>query len=186
MVTVTIQAPATGAVLPDGAQLKTLRKIVLAVHPWLSEGAQTDKSAEAEFANAFWAQSRFFRTELPDERRAFSGFLDDANATLSENGYRGVSGGAFLAACLAAGDVVWRKHEPEIGQLLTLGLCSFSGLKRNNRWLDVLSGANLLSPALPRAALVRQATATQQVSVFKQAPDGTLRIVPNGESLWTR
>jgi hypothetical protein len=78
------------------------------------------------------------------------------------------------------------KHEPEIGQLLTLGLCSFSGLKRNNRWLDVLSGANLLSPALPRAALVRQATATQQVSVFKQAPDGTLRIVPNGESLWTR
>ena len=133
MVTVTTMQPSVGFVMPDAAQLKSLRKIVAAACSWIGGISEQSAEADLEFRNAIWGVGRFWRTELPDERRSFGSLLDDANEMLIAKGYASVGGPMFLAACLAAGDVVYRRGDPSVGQLLSIGLNSFQGMRANNR-----------------------------------------------------
>jgi len=84
MVTVTQMQLSVGFVMPDAAQLKSLRKIVAAACSWIGGIEEQSQAADIEFQNAIWAVGRFYRTELPDERRAFGSILDDANQMLIE------------------------------------------------------------------------------------------------------
>jgi hypothetical protein len=182
MVSITTLPPNTGALLPDAKQLRSLRKIVAATHPWIGgDIAEQGEAADREFANAFRAVSRFFRTTEPDERRGFISILDAANADARES----VSASMFIAACLAAGDVTWRRHDGSVGQLSVLGLNEHHGLRCNNRWLAILSGTgNLLAPMPPRGEYAQRAKAAQQASFWKRNADGTLRPVERHEPLW--
>jgi hypothetical protein len=170
MVTITTLPPDTGAIMPDAKQLRSLRKIVAATHPWIDGVAVDSEAADREFVNAFWAQGRFFRTESPDEKRGFGGFLDDANLTLGKS----IGGAMFLAAILASGDVTWRRGDASIGEVLAVGLNPYRGRKANNRWLSIASGTgNLLSATPPREEYVRRAQAQQRITFWKQSPDGS-------------
>ena len=95
MVTITTRLPETGLELPSPAELARLRKIVLAAHPWLRDGAP----AEREFVRAFWAAGMAFRTASPCRSRSFAAFVDDACELLTQYGSEGVGGSAFMAAC---------------------------------------------------------------------------------------
>src|SRR5277367_7201678 len=109
--------PDNGFVMPGAEQLRALRRIVVSVYPGLS-GGPDELESEAEFEKAFRSQGQFFRTEMPVENRTFESFNDEIDAKLADEGLPGVSGRMFLAACLAAGDVVWRRRDGSAGQLL--------------------------------------------------------------------
>jgi hypothetical protein len=181
MVTITTLAPDTGAHMPDAKQLKSLRKIVAAAHPWIDGVGTEGDEADHEFWRAFRAVGMFYRTELPDEKRGFGWHLDHASSMLGER----IGGGMFLAACLAAGDVVWRRADASVGQLLTVGLNPYQGLKANNRWLAIASGtANLLSPMPARSELVHRAAKGVPVATFWTQGQNGMRQIERGESLW--
>jgi hypothetical protein len=93
----------------------------------------------------------------------------------------------FLAACLAAGDVVWRRGDSSVGQLLTVGLNPYQGLKANNRWLAIASGTgNLLAPLPPGAEFIhRAAKGVPQATFWSQGENG-LRQIERGDPLWSR
>jgi hypothetical protein len=183
---ITTHLPSTGYVAPTRAQLKSLRALVGKTYPWIDGVAVDSEEAEREFLHAFWAQGQFYRTELPAEDRYFVALLDDANALLTERGYSSVGGGAFLAAALAAGDVVWRKHDPSVGQLLAVGLNAYRGHKCDSRWLAVLSGTgNLLGPMAARAEFVHRALKGVPQATFWTHGENGLRLVRPEESLWS-
>jgi hypothetical protein len=176
--------PDTGAQIPDAKQLRSLRKIVAAAHPWIGGDISVDsEESDREFATAFRAVGRFFRLEAPDETRSFGWIIDQANARLSEQ----VSGPMFLAACLASGDVVWRRGDTSVGQLLTVGLNPFRGLKANNRWLAILSGTgNILSPAPPRSEVVQRAARGVLQATFWEKGTNGMRQINARDPLWVR
>jgi hypothetical protein len=176
--------PDNGFVMPDTEQLRSLRRIVVNAYPGLN---LTDElEAEAEFERAFRSQGRFFRTESPIENRAFEGFLDEANAKLTDEGLPAIGGRMFLAACLAAGDIVWRRRDGSAGQLLTLGLHSYQGLRCNNRWLAIASGTgDLLEPMPPRGESLRRPYPIPQPKFYRQTSIGE-RLLGEDEMLWSR
>jgi hypothetical protein len=183
MVTITTLPPSTGAIMPDAKQLRSLRRIVAAAHPWIDGIAVDSEEADREFWRAFWAVRRFYRTELPDETRGFGALLDDANLSLRES----IGGAMFLAACLASGDVVWRRGDTSVGQLLTVGLNPFRGLKANNRWLAILSGTgNILSPMPPRQEFVQRAARGVPQATFWEKGTNSLRQIDARDPLWRR
>ena len=105
MVTITTLAPSTGAIMPDGKQLRSLRRIVASAHGWIDGISADGEQVDREFATAFWSVGRFYRLETPDEKRGFGALLDDANAALRER----IGGAMFLAdvsqAAMSSGDV---------------------------------------------------------------------------------
>jgi hypothetical protein len=177
--------PSTGAIMPDAEQLRSLRKIVAAAHPWIGGGvADESDESDREFAAAFRAVGRFYRTELPDETRSFGWIVDHSNAGGSEH----VSGSMFLAACLAAGDVNWRRGDTSVGQLLSIALNPYQGIKANNRWQAILSGTgNILAPMAPRAELVQRAARGVPVAtLWAQGPGQSMRQIDARDPLWSR
>jgi hypothetical protein len=187
MVTVTTMQPSVGFVMPDAAQLKSLRKIVAAACSWIGGISEQSAEADLEFRNAIWGVGRFWRTELPDERRSFGSLLDDANEMLIAKGYASVGGPMFLAACLAAGDVVYRRGDPSVGQLLSIGLNSFQGMRANNRWVSILSGTgNVLAPMSARAEFVARAGKGHPQPSFWTKGENGMRQLDANEPLWSR
>jgi hypothetical protein len=189
MTTVTVKGNDTGYIAPTRDQLRSLRRIVLAVYPKLAEGAPTDEAAaEAEFLCAFWSVGQFYRSE-PNEREAFVALLDIANAKLAEHGCQSVGANAFIAACWASGDVKIRLANGRVGQLLAVGIVSDRGGQRCNpgRWQAIAAGqANLVSPTPPRMGRVELANAGRQISFHQQQPDGSYRQLRDNEPLWSR
>jgi hypothetical protein len=143
MMRIVTLAPQTGLAMPNDDELAKLMAIVLTAHSWL---AGFDL---AEFRRSFWAQGKCYRTAAPDKSRYFQSWVDDANALLERFDKRGVEGASFLAACLAAGDVVWQRADPSVGALLELGLNQYTGRPCSNAWRSVLRGQPLLEPVTP-------------------------------------
>ena len=182
MVTITTRLPETGLELPSPAELARLRKIVLAAHPWLRDGAP----AEREFVRAFWAAGMAFRTASPCRSRSFAAFVDDACELLTQYGSEGVGGSAFMAACLAHGDICWQKPDATIGALLEIGLNAYQGGKCANAWRDILAGkANLLSPT-PRPERLTAAQSASPTRIYREdRATGEMReVVADDGSLW--
>jgi hypothetical protein len=119
VVSITTLPPATSAIMPDARLLRSLRKIVAAACPWIDGVAVESEAAEREFKNAFWAQGRFFRLAEPDERRSFLSVVDDASEMLIAKGAESVSASMFLAACIGACDVVYRRQDGHFGRVPT-------------------------------------------------------------------
>jgi hypothetical protein len=174
--------PDTGAIVPDPKQLRSLRKIVAASHPWIGGDISDDsEEADREFAAAFRAVGRFFRLETPDENRSFGWFVDHSNAKLSEQ----VEGPMFLAACLAAGDVNWRRGDTSVGQLLSIALNPYQGIKATNRWQAIVAGqANILAPMAARSELVHRAAKDVPQATYWTQGTNSMRQIERGESLW--
>ena len=142
-----------GFVMPDAAQLARLFEIVTAEHRQLRDGiADVD-----EFKRAFWVAGTFYRRPQPDSSHYYSFWLEAAARRLEDAGSRPVSGPAFLAGCLAWGDIPWQKPDPGVGDLLELGLNEHSGRRANDTWLDLLAGERpLLKPVFRDRGIQRQ------------------------------
>jgi hypothetical protein len=143
---ITTLPPSTGfSDRPDADQLRRLKTIVWATHPWL------EPVSESEFARGFLSVGFMFRLAEPSNKLYFSSHVDFANNFLASNSMQEIGGAAFLGACLAHGDIQWRRHDPATGQQLEVGLDRYSGLKCRPVWRSILSGeANLLSSLPPR------------------------------------
>jgi hypothetical protein len=129
-----------------------------------------------------------FRTPEPVSKYAVNHFLDAGNAMLTEKwGAPGVSGVAFLGAMLAHGDIVWRRADASLGQLLEIGLDLYQGRQCENAWRGLLTGErNVMAPRPPPASRVLEKQARNSVSFQKQGADGQMRPVRGNESLWSR
>jgi hypothetical protein len=144
---ITIALPNTHFERPTAEELRKLRKIVTAAHPWLND------CDEQSFSRAFTAIGFMFRTPQPVKSRYFHDILADANQLLDELlDLRLVDGIAFLAAALGHGDVKWQESNGRVGALLEIGLCPTHGIPCStpNAWRGLLDGTrNLLAPVAP-------------------------------------
>lgn len=140
----------TRAVMPDDDQLRQLVGIVLDRHPWLGATNRDEAFTLADFRTAFVAQGRFFRAHVTDQSRFFFSWVARATELVDHE----VHGGAFLAACLAAGDVKWQRNDP------ASGACSKSACPNFRARLARTAGARFwlarrcsrLSPVLYQAS----------------------------------
>ena len=124
---ITIALPNTHFERPTAEELRKLRKIVTAAHPWLND------CDEQSFSRAFTAIGFMFRTPQPVKSRYFHDILADANQLLDELlDLRLVDGIAFLAAALGHGDVKWQESNGRVGALLEIGLCPTHGIPCSN------------------------------------------------------
>jgi hypothetical protein len=177
--------PATGFSPPSGDEAAKLMRIVDAARPELT----LLKSVElSEFRYAMRASGLMFRRETPDTSHAFSFFIDSANAMLTERwGAPGVSGTALLGAIWAHADVVWRRADRSIGQLLEVGLDLHVGRQCENRWRDLIEGkANLLAPVAARSEFMHRAGKEHPRATFWTHGESGLRQLQSNEPLWGR
>jgi hypothetical protein len=171
-----------GVDMPNDAELERLYEIVVKNHPWLNlERPATrrsdigDRPFMAEFRNALFVAALRGRLAEPSDDRYWASMVDDANATLRAHRLSGVEGDALLAACLAIGDVHWRRADPALGQLLEVGLARPNqGTPARPRWREILSGAALLPPLSPR----RQHSSSSTYSI----PRVSIRYLDDGTS----
>jgi hypothetical protein len=146
-------APRTGFEMPDADQLRRLRDIVTAAHPWLRAGA-TDA---AEFERAFWAAGTFFRVSAPVSSVYYVHWVEAACTRLELAGLPPIGGPSFLLACLAWADIQWQRPDAGVGALLELAINEHSGMKCRAAWRQVLSGErSLLPPVFRDRGIARQ------------------------------
>lgn len=139
--------------MPTVGQVRNLREIVIAAHPWLRDGPGED----GEAMRAFWAAGTFYRRVQPSSLHYFSFYLDAANRRLEDVNLAPISGNALLIACIAWGDIPWQRPDRFVGALLELGLDEWSGRRANDVWKDVLTGERgLLPPVLRDRGIKRQ------------------------------
>jgi hypothetical protein len=180
-VRITHSLPATALEMPSPEQLRKLRAIVVAAHPWLADDSPR---AEQAFARSFWSAGMMFRTASPCESEYFQTFVYYANELLAEYNLEAVDGRSFVCAALSHADIPWRKADASIGQLLTVGFNRHSGAKCRNMWKQLLAGkANLLDPTPPPERLARSQLAPR-TRFFRRSTDGEMRPVRENESLW--
>ena len=129
MVRIIEHAAATGAIMPNDGELARLMQIVVAAYPWL-QGAGDDAFDLHQFKIGFIGQGRFYRVRETRRDRFFYSWIERTAELLD----REIHGGAFLAACLAAGDVPVRLASPRHGQLLEVGFDEFRGATASNAW----------------------------------------------------
>jgi hypothetical protein len=155
--------PQTDFSLPSPAELDKLRKIVISAHPWLA-----DHDPQA-FHHSFWAAGLMFRTPEPCKSRYFAAFVDDASQMLQKYGLPGVDGNSFLSACLAHGDIVWRRGDRSQGVLLEIGLsATYAGAKCKNTWRKLLTGEANLLPSLPLPSYARAGVERGPARIYAQ------------------
>ncbi len=151
MTTITVGLSRAGAdfEMPDGADLKRLREVVLAEYPSLRDNSdrRVEEAKLREFADALWASAFFYRTDTPNSHFYFGHWVDAASALLTQAGRQSISGGAFLTAVIAAGDVCFQL--PGAGAVLEVGLDEYRGRPATNAWRRTLEG-ELLKPAPAR------------------------------------
>ena len=176
---ITTLPPSTGySDRPDAGQLKSLKAIVWSAHPWL------DPVGEAEFARAFLAVGFLFRLSEPTSKIYFSSHVDHANNFLTSNDMREIDGASFLGACLAHGDIAWRRHDPAEGQMLEVALDRYSGLKCRPVWRQLLTGeANLLSPLPARGQRQIVGEIVPRPTVWEER-DGKMVQIVNTTERW--
>jgi hypothetical protein len=149
----------TGFELPQPDELVRLREIVQSAHPALAGVPQ------GEFDRAFWVAGSFYRRPKPDSRHYFSFWTDVANERLRQRDGRSISGDALLAAIIGHNDVPWHRQDPDIGQVLEVGIDPYSGSPCTNAWRGLLRGEPL-RPPLPSPSLI---------------PRGPIKVVHAGE-----
>jgi len=133
--------------MPNDSELERLLAIVRAAHPWLVRDEGREAFYLDAFRVAFWATGLFFRTHAPRADRRFASFLEHVEDTYDVR----VFGPAFLAACIATGEIPWQRQDMSAGRSLEVGLHEFTGLPSRNTWRDILSGrAGLLAPVQRR------------------------------------
>jgi len=184
MVSISTSLPATGLVMPSSDDLRHLRSIVLSQHPWLVDGGdrRSEAALEAEFRSAFWAAGLFYRTDAPNRTQYFAHWLDIANSRLASAGSVAVEGNALLCACLAHGDIVWRRPSPA-GELLEFGVDEHRGKPCANAWRDVLAGAPLRPPVSTKVR-PQDAPGIPRPSVSQKLATGEMRKLSDSESMW--
>ena len=142
----TIAAPATNAQMPDDSQLEKLRALVGATHPWLGVGREAFDLES--FKRAFLAQGLFFRTHAPRQDRRFASFLEYVEDTFDVR----VFGPAFLAACIASGEIPWQRQDMSAGRVLEVGLNEYTGATSGNTWRRILTGEGEVAHAYREAS----------------------------------
>jgi hypothetical protein len=159
---VRITHPVRHAVLPTDDEFERLLEVVLMRYPTLRPA----HGEEAEFFSGFRAAFRFVqhhgRRAEPDRQRALGWWIDTARDWVSQNkiGAFPISGTAFVAAVIAAGDVSFSSpEEPGFAIGLQFG---GGGIPSKDWWRRVLCVA-LLDPVpspyqnnTPSPARVRQ------------------------------
>jgi hypothetical protein len=97
-----------------------------------------------------------------------------------------ISGPAFLAGCLASGDICWQRKDPEIGAMLEIGLNAHKGraCTTPNAWRNILKGAPLLAPTPPPARLTQKNDLPQVRVLQLNQATGQMERVPDNASLW--
>jgi hypothetical protein len=177
----------TGYMPPNTRELAALLKIVLAAHPLLPAGMAHEAFLD-EFAHSFDAVGHLYRTDAPNSKRYFSAWIEDTNIWLERQGRAPVSGNAFLAACLAHGDVPWRQANDSVGQLLEVGLHATVGRRCKNCWREILRGERTLLPPTPPDRERVRAVAPSPVKIFQENRFGNMvEFDPTtGKELWSR
>jgi hypothetical protein len=109
------------------------------------------------FAACFRRVHNLGRSPTPNPKYAVSWWVDEAKTWLRSRGAIAgdVSGVAYIAAVLAAGDIPWVEHDLYRGQLFEAGLLPYGGRPASDAWKNVLTTGAVLSstrPARPREA----------------------------------
>jgi hypothetical protein len=137
---VTTPPPTSSFKMPDAGQLAQLSKIVTDLYPQF-------KCAPDQFALAFEAVGALKRTAEPDRKHYLSHHIAAATRLLHATGRHSVDieGNAFLAACMAHGDVqvsgIGLVHS---GYSIECGLNEYVGKDAGDSWRNVLQTKQLL------------------------------------------
>jgi hypothetical protein len=139
--------------LPTDDELLKLRDVVFGAYPTLrpwtpgsNSAFQDEQDFKRQFAAAFTFVAHLGRTDEVDKKQSVSWWADEAAEWWRQRGSRqNVGGSAFLAACVAAGDVRFQRSD-QFGNLWAVALVRFGGTTpKKEAWRDVLGG-QLLRP----------------------------------------
>jgi hypothetical protein len=138
--------------LPAAAELKRLQEIVLGYFPKLIEGGKREEFSVA-FAGSLRRVLNIGRAKEPDRTKYIAYWVEDAQLWLGARAdYTRLSGGAFIAACLAAGDVPYQASDVTRGALWEVGLKDYGGRPPDlSAWRKVLHTGELLKVTKPRS-----------------------------------
>ena len=112
--------------------------------------------------------------------------LDHANYTLliDRLGWQSVSGAAFVLACVAAGDIPFRRPDLDRGVILEIGLDPHNGARACGRWRDVLSGRASLLASTPPPASLRTQVEPSTVRFYQTDRSGHMPQLGADDPLW--
>jgi hypothetical protein len=133
--------------LPNDEELKKLLDVVFGCYPTLrpwTAGTRFASQDEEDFIRQFSAAFTFVahqgRAEELDTKRSVGWWADQAVQWWSHRNARtNVGGGAFLAACVAAGDVDFQRSD-QFGNIWAVALVTFGGRPATSAWQNVLRG----------------------------------------------
>ncbi|MFZ3352252.1 MAG: hypothetical protein WA268_15440 [Xanthobacteraceae bacterium] len=148
----TLLNPVNASLMPDEKQLRSLHRIVLAAYPNLQfrperagylyrANEDDDPDGFKDFCAAFGCLLSIGRTQTPSKQYSVGWFLDAANEWLDARGQPRIRKGlAFLAACIAVGDVPFVVGVENEGVLWELGLQIYGGRPATDSWKKVIAG----------------------------------------------
>ncbi|WP_072824770.1 hypothetical protein [Bradyrhizobium erythrophlei] len=133
--------------LPNEDELRKLLDVVFGTYPTLrpwthgsSYAFQDEQNFTRQFSAAFGYVSSQGRADEIDMKHSVSWWADQASDWLRHRGDRtDIGGAAFLAACVAAGDVAFQRSD-QFGNVWAVGLASWEGRKATEAWRNVLCG----------------------------------------------
>jgi hypothetical protein len=132
--------------LPNAEELRKLLEIVFGTYPTLRPWTPGSRSAFAdeqvfteEFSAAFIFVANQGRAAKLD-KKSICRWADEAGDWWRQrNNRKNVGGGAFLAACIAAGDVEFQRSD-HFGNVWAVALATFGGRPATEAWRNVLRG----------------------------------------------
>ena len=133
--------------LPTDDELRKLLDVVFGSYPTLrpwTPGSRFASQDEEDFVRQFSAAFTFVahqgRTEEVDKKQSIGWWADQAEEWWRQrNAHTNVGGGAFLAACVAAGDIQFQRSDTW-GNVWAVGLVSFGGRAATEAWRSALRG----------------------------------------------
>jgi hypothetical protein len=138
--------------LPTDEELRKLLGVVFGAYPTLrpwTPGSRFADQDEADFNQQFSAAFTYVahqgRTEEVDKKRSVGWWADQAADWFRQKkAPTNVGSGAFLAACVAAGDIPFQRSD-QYGNTWAVALVTFGGRPATDAWKKVLGG-NLRRP----------------------------------------
>ena len=132
--------------LPSEDELRKLPGVVFGTYPTLRTWTPGSRYADQDengfmqqFAAAFTYVAHMGRAEI-DHKRSASFWADAASEWHRHRDVRvNIGGSAFLAACIAAGDVAFQRSD-QFGNVWAVGLVSWGGRKATDAWRNALRG----------------------------------------------